>query len=66
MKITPVKARKQKPDFSKLGFGKFFTDYMLTMEYDAARRSPKSCLSTISRSIPRAVLSTTDREFSKV
>lgn len=36
MKITPVKARKQKPDFSKLGFGKFFTDYMLTMEYDAA------------------------------
>ena len=36
MKITTVKARKQKPDFSKLGFGKFFTDYMLTMEDDAA------------------------------
>ncbi len=37
MKITLVKERKQKPDFSKLGFGKFFTDHMLTWEYDAAK-----------------------------
>ena len=37
MKITMVKERKQKPDFSKLGFGKYFTDHMLVMEYDAAK-----------------------------
>ena len=36
MKITPVKQRKQKPDFSKLGFGKYFTDYMMVMNYDGA------------------------------
>ncbi len=36
MKITMVKERKQKPDFNKLGFGKFFTDHMLIWEYDAA------------------------------
>lgn len=37
MKITMVKERKQKPDFTKLGFGKYFTDHMLVMEYDAAK-----------------------------
>ena len=36
MKTTLVKTRKQKPDFGKLGFGKYFTDHMLVMEYDAA------------------------------
>lgn len=35
MKITLTKERKQKPDFSKLGFGKYFTDHMLVWEYDA-------------------------------
>lgn len=33
MKITLAKTLKQKPDFSKLGFGKHFTDHMLYMEY---------------------------------
>ncbi len=33
MKITLAKTLKQKPDFSKLGFGKYFTDHMLYMEY---------------------------------
>ena len=37
MKVTLVKERKQKPDFSKLGFGKYFTDHMLVMEYDEAK-----------------------------
>ncbi len=37
MKINLVENRKQKPDFSALGFGKFFTDHMLTMEYDASK-----------------------------
>ena len=37
MKITLAKERKQKPDFSKLGFGKFFTDHMITWEYDAQK-----------------------------
>lgn len=37
MKITLVKERKQKPDFTKLGFGKYFTDHMLTWEYDATK-----------------------------
>ena len=37
MKVTLVKERKQKPDFSKLGFGKYFTDHMLVMEYDASK-----------------------------
>lgn len=33
MKVTMTKERKQKPDFSKLGFGKYFTDHMLMMTY---------------------------------
>lgn len=37
MKITMVKERKQKPDYTKLGFGKYFTDHMLIMEYDEAK-----------------------------
>lgn len=32
-KTTLVKQRKEKPDFTKLGFGKYFTDHMLLMEY---------------------------------
>lgn len=34
MKIVNVKEKKIKPDFNNLGFGKYFTDYMLVMEYD--------------------------------
>ena len=37
MKVTLVKERKQKPDFTKLGFGKYFTDHMLIMEYDESK-----------------------------
>ena len=37
MKVTLVKERKQKPDFNNLGFGKYFTDHMLVMEYDDAK-----------------------------
>jgi len=33
MKITLTKQKKVKPDFSKLGFGKYFTDHMLVMKY---------------------------------
>ena len=33
MKITLTKNKKVKPDFSKLGFGKYFTDHMLVMNY---------------------------------
>jgi len=29
-----VKNRKEKPDFTKLGFGKYFTDHMFIMDYD--------------------------------
>ncbi len=35
MKIKLAEQRKQKPDFSKLGFGKYFTDHLLVWEYDA-------------------------------
>ena len=34
MKITKAQVLKQKPDFSNLGFGKYFTDHMLVMEYE--------------------------------
>lgn len=34
MKITLTKELKQKPDFSNLGFGKYFTDHMLVMDYE--------------------------------
>ena len=34
MKITLTTTKKQKPDFSKLGFGKYFTDHMLVMDYE--------------------------------
>lgn len=34
MKITLTKTRKEKPDFAKLGFGKYFTDHMLVMDYE--------------------------------
>ncbi|NCA92036.1 branched-chain amino acid aminotransferase [bacterium] len=33
MKITLTKNKKVKPDFKKLGFGKYFTDHMLVMKY---------------------------------
>lgn len=33
IKIEKAKKLKQKPDFSKLGFGKYFTDHMFMMEY---------------------------------
>ena len=29
--------RKEKPDFNKLGFGKYFTDHMFMMNYDAGQ-----------------------------
>lgn len=34
MKITFTDHRKAKPDFTKLGFGKYFTDYMIVMDYE--------------------------------
>ncbi len=34
IKINKSKNLKEKPDFSKLGFGKFFTDHMFVMEYN--------------------------------
>ena len=33
IKIIKNKNLKEKPDFSKLGFGKYFTDYMFVMDY---------------------------------
>ncbi len=33
IKIEKAKTLKEKPDFSKLGFGKYFTDHMFLMEY---------------------------------
>ena len=33
MKVTLTAKRREKPDFSKLGFGKYFTDHMLVMDY---------------------------------
>lgn len=33
MKVTRTNSPKAKPDFSKLGFGKYFTDHMLVMDY---------------------------------
>ena len=34
IKIEKAKVLKEKPDFTKLGFGKYFTDHMFMMEYD--------------------------------
>ncbi|MEG1535758.1 MAG: branched-chain amino acid aminotransferase [Clostridia bacterium] len=34
MKITRTLQPKVKPDFSKLGFGKYFTDHMLVMDFE--------------------------------
>ena len=33
IKIEKAKVLKQKPDFSNLGFGKYFTDHMFVMDY---------------------------------
>lgn len=33
MNITLTQTKKTKPDYSKLGFGKYFTDHMLVMDY---------------------------------
>lgn len=42
MKVTLTAAKKAKPDFSKLGFGKYFTDHMLVMDYkDGAWQEPE-------------------------
>ena len=32
---TAYKTLKEKPDFNTLGFGKYVTDYMFVMDYDA-------------------------------
>ena len=37
IKIERAKTLKQKPDFSKLGFGKYFTDHMFLMDYSSAQ-----------------------------
>lgn len=37
MKVTLTSNPKAKPDFSSLGFGKYFTDHMLVMEYDGGK-----------------------------
>ena len=36
IKIEKAKTLKEKPDFSKLGFGKYFTDHMFVMDYSDA------------------------------
>ena len=36
IKFEKAKVLKEKPDFSKLGFGKYFTDHMFMMEYSDA------------------------------
>lgn len=42
MKVTLTANKKEKPDFSKLGFGKYFTDHMLVMDYkDGAWQEPE-------------------------
>ncbi len=35
IKVIPTAAPKQKPDESKLGFGKIFTDHMFVMDWDS-------------------------------
>ncbi|MBQ8197726.1 MAG: branched-chain amino acid aminotransferase [Clostridia bacterium] len=35
IKIEKAKILKEKPDFSKLGFGKYFTDHMFMMEFNS-------------------------------
>ncbi len=37
IQITRTASPKQKPDYSKLGFGKVFTDHMFLMNYDAGK-----------------------------
>ena len=37
IKIEKAKTLKEKPDFSKLGFGKYFTDHMFVMEYSEGK-----------------------------
>lgn len=37
IKFIQTQNPKEKPDQDKLGFGKIFTDYMFTMEYEAGR-----------------------------
>lgn len=42
MKITKTTEKKKKPDYTKLGFGKYFTDHMLQMFYrDGAWGEPE-------------------------
>jgi branched-chain amino acid aminotransferase len=42
MKTTLTQNKKQKPDFTKLGFGRYFTDHMLVMDYkDGAWQAPE-------------------------
>ncbi|MBO5682563.1 MAG: branched-chain amino acid aminotransferase [Clostridia bacterium] len=51
IKYELVANRKEKPDFNKLGFGKYFTDHMFIMDYHEgqgwhdARIVPYQCLS---------------------
>ncbi|MDR0958051.1 MAG: branched-chain amino acid aminotransferase [Clostridiales bacterium] len=42
MKITLVNERKKKPDFSNLGFGRYFTDHMAVIDYADGKWSEPS------------------------
>lgn len=37
IRIEPIAQKKQKPDQDKLGFGRFFTDHMFVMNYEAGK-----------------------------
>lgn len=45
IKVTQVSSRKPKPDYNNLGFGKYFTDHMFTMDFSDEKgwHNPEIC-----------------------
>ena len=68
IKITRAEQRKEKPDSSKLVFGKYMTDHMFVVDYDEgqAGMTPASSPMPPSRSTQPPRSSITPRRSSRV
>lgn len=67
IKITKTASPKQKPDWSNLGFGNYYTDHMFLMNYDEGEgwHDPGSFPTDRFRWTPPQWCSITDRRSSR-
>ena len=51
IKITRAEQRKEKPDSSKLVFGKYMTDHMFVVDYDEGQIGRASCRERVCKQV---------------